>query len=225
MMRKNFDSQLSELHDELVVMGELCEKAIATAIAPLAKRNEDTKNIKLSDFEINEKEREIEQLCMRLLMQQQPVARDLREISSALKMVSDMERIGDQACDIADIAVHIIDKAPEPEEANLRKMAKEAAKMVNDSVDSFVARDVELARKVIEYDDVVDKWFYEVKNELIHKIAADSLNGEYYVDLLMIAKYLERVGDHATNIAEWVEYSITGKHRKNKHQTLSGGYL
>lgn len=215
-MRKNFDQQLSEMHNELVAMGELCENAIALAIAPLAKRNDEVKKIIVSDTEIDEKEREIEQLCMRLLMQQQPVARDLREISAALKMISDMERIGDQACDIADIAGYISAKDPCDEEAHLRKMAKEAAKMVNDSIDSFVARDVQLARKVIEYDDVVDKWFYEVKEELIRKIASDSANGEYYVDLLMIAKYLERVGDHATNIAEWVEYSITGEHRKYK---------
>ena len=215
MMRKNFDCQLSEMHDELVIMGELCEKAIAAAISPLGKRGGEAKAA-LSDSLINEKEREIEQLCMRLLMQQQPVAGDLREISAALKMISDMERIGDQACDIADIAVHITPNDPCPEESHLRKMAKDAAKMVNESIDSFVARDVELARKVICYDDIVDKWFYDIKAELICKIASDSENGGYYVDLLMIAKYLERVGDHATNIAEWVEYSITGEHRKYK---------
>ncbi len=215
-MRNNFNQQLSEMHKELVEMGELCEKAIAIAISPLANRSEDSKNIVVSDFEIDEKERDIEQLCMRLLMQQQPVARDLREISAALKMISDMERIGDQACDIADIAVHLADKEPEMEESHLKEMAKESAKMVNYSIDSFIARDVKLAWKVIEYDDIVDNWFYNVKNELIKKIASDSKNGEYYVDLLMIAKYLERVGDHATNIAEWVEYSITGEHRKYK---------
>lgn len=215
-MRNNFDQQLSEMHNELVAMGELCEKAIATAICPLANRAEGSRNVVVSDSEIDEKEREIEQLCMRLLMQQQPVARDLREISAALKMISDMERIGDQACDIADIVVHLVDNKPEIEEAHLREMAKESAKMVNYSIDSFVARDVKLARKVIEYDDIVDNWFYNVKKELIKKIASDSENGGYYVDLLMIAKYLERVGDHATNIAEWVEYSITGEHRKYK---------
>lgn len=215
-MRKNFDQQLCEMHNELVAMGELCEKAIAAAISPLGKRGDGVKIVSLSDSVINEKERDIEQLCMRLLMQQQPVARDLREISAALKMISDMERIGDQACDIADIAVHITENEPCPEETHLRKMAKDAAKMVNESIDSFVKYDVELARKVICYDDIVDKWFYEIKQELICKIATDSENGGYYVDLLMIAKYLERVGDHATNIAEWVEYSITGTHRKSK---------
>ena len=216
MMRKKFDCQLVEMHNKLVVMGELCEKAIADAIAPLARRNEAMQNITLSDDAIDDKEREIEQQCMRLLMQQQPVARDLREISAALKMISDMERIGDQACDIADIVVHIVDIEPSVEEAHLRKMATETVKMVNESVDSFVTRDVELARKVIEYDEVVDNWFYDIKKELICKIVSDSENGGYYVDLLMIAKYLERVGDHATKVAEWVEYSITGEHRKYK---------
>ncbi len=215
-MRNNFDMQLELLHEELTKMGCLCEKAIALAVNSLCERDAKGLDQAIStDMEIDEKERDIEQLCMRLLMQQQPVARDLREISSALKMISDMERIGDQASDIADIAEFIISESAE-DETHIRKMASEAVKMVTDSVDSFVRRDVELARSVIKYDDVVDKWFYDIKAELIRKIAADSKNGEYYVDLLMIAKYLERVGDHATNIAEWVEYSLTGEHRKYK---------
>ncbi|MPN40839.1 Phosphate-specific transport system accessory protein PhoU [bioreactor metagenome] len=151
---------------------------------------------------------------MMLLLQQQPVATVLRVISSALKMITDMERVGDQAADIAEISRFIIGNG-EVVNDDMKKMAKEAIKMVTDSVDSFVKKDLELARKVIAYDDVVDNWFTTLKKEIIEMIAKDSLRGEYYIDILMIAKYLERIGDHATNIAEWVEFSITGVRSKN----------
>ena len=166
-----------------------------------------------ADGEIDRMEREIEAFCMRLLLHQQPIARDLRQISSALKMISDMERIGDQASDIAEIAECISGQGTEGD-ALIREMAREAVKMVSDSVDSYVHGDLELARVVIQYDDVVDSWFDRIRQELIGEIAADNTVGEYCMDLLMIAKYLERIGDHAVNIAEWVEYSVTGEHRK-----------
>ena len=151
---------------------------------------------------------------MKLLLQQQPVATDLRVISSALKMITDMERVGDQASDIAEIAKIIIEGGHGINE-DMKKMAREAVKMVTDSVDSFVKKDLELARKVIAYDDVVDNWFSKMKKDVIEIISKDSSLGEYSIDLLMIAKYLERIGDHATNIAEWVEFSITGERSKN----------
>ena len=151
---------------------------------------------------------------MKLLLQQQPVATDLRVISSALKMITDMERVGDQASDIAEIAKIIIEGGHGINE-DMKKMAHEAVKMVTDSVDSFVKKDLELARKVIAYDDVVDNWFSKMKKDVIEMISKDSSLGEYSIDLLMIAKYLERIGDHATNIAEWVEFSITGERSKN----------
>ena len=156
-------------------------------------------------------ERAIEHLCLKLLLQQQPVARDLRTISSALKMISDMERIGDQATDIAEIA-QFIQGMHEQTNATLHTMAAAAIAMVKESVRSFVERDQTLARKVIDDDDLVDHLFDETKTQLITFIAHDAAHGEYYLDLLMIAKYLERIADHATNIAEWVLFSITGRH-------------
>ena len=156
-------------------------------------------------------ERDIETFCMRLLLQQQPVAKDLRAISSALKMISDMERIGDQAGDIAEIMAHLCDFDTQSR-LHIQDMARAAVKMVTDAVDAFVKKDLELARSVMKYDDVVDDLFDQVKAELIGLIGEDQNNGECCIDLLMIAKYLERIGDHATNIAEWVEFSITGQH-------------
>ena len=215
MMRDKFNEQMSTLHDEMVHMGSLCEKAISAAINALANNEETLISVVLeTDSEIDRREREIESLCLKLLLQQQPVATDLREISSALKMISDMERIGDQASDIAEIARYIIGHSNKNEQ-DIKSMAAEAVKMVNNSIDSFVRRDLELARSVIAYDDVVDDWFSRIKAEVIDAIGEDSGKGEYYVDLLMIAKYLERIADHATNIAEWVEYAITGARSKN----------
>ena len=210
-MRYRFDEQLELLNQELITMGSLCEEAISATSRALANGDvslaKKTNNL---EEKINQKEREIESLCLKLLLQQQPVAKDLRTISSALKMITDMERIGDQAEDIAEIIItaHI----SEPDDTfHIRAMADAAMKMVTDSIDAFVEKDIELARKVVEYDDVVDGYFDEVKKILIEKFTEAETNGEYTLDLLMIAKYFERIGDHAVNIAEWVIFSITGQ--------------
>ena len=209
-MRSRFDEQLTLLSRELIEMGALCEEVISMASRALMDGDATlARRVAPLDSEIDHKERSIESMCLKLLLQQQPVARDLRVISSALKMISDMERIGDQASDIADLT-GFIKKGNLRHRIHLRQMARETIKMVSDAVDSFVRKDLELARAVIDYDDVVDKLFTDVKSELISLVAADAENGELYLDLLMVAKYFERIGDHATNIAEWVEYSITG---------------
>lgn len=212
-MRNKFDSQLEKLNLELITMGALCEDAISASVKGFLDDDDALcrKALETED-EINRKERDIEGICMKLLLEQQPVARDLRVISSALKMISDMERIGDQAYDIAEIA-KFIKNSNVKSKIHIKDMAAAATKMVTDSVDSFVKKDVELARSVMVYDDKVDNLFDCVKDELVQLITEDKANGEFCIDLLMIAKYLERIGDHAVNIAEWVEYSITGTHR------------
>lgn len=212
-MRNKFDSQLEKLNLELITMGSLCEDAISASVKGFLDDDDALcrKAVETED-EINRKERDIESICMKLLLEQQPVARDLRVISSALKMISDMERIGDQAYDIAEIA-KFIKNSNVKSKIHIKDMAAAATKMVTDSVDSFVKKDVELARAVMAYDDKVDNLFNCVKDELVLLITEDKANGEFCIDLLMIAKYLERIGDHAVNIAEWVEYSITGTHR------------
>lgn len=212
-MRNKFDSQLEKLNLELITMGSLCEDAISASVKGFLDDDDALcrKAVETED-EINRKERDIESICMKLLLEQQPVARDLRVISSALKMISDMERIGDQAYDIAEIA-KFIKNSNVKSKIHIKDMAAAATKMVTDSVDSFVKKDVELARAVMAYDDKVDNLFNCVKDELVMLITEDKANGEFCIDLLMIAKYLERIGDHAVNIAEWVEYSITGTHR------------
>ncbi len=212
-MRNKFDSQLEKLNLELITMGALCEDAISASVKGFLDDDDALcqKAVETED-EINRKERDIESICMKLLLEQQPVARDLRVISSALKMISDMERIGDQAYDIAEIA-KFIKNSNVKSKIHIRDRAAAATKMVTDSVDSFVKKDVELARAVMAYDDKVDNLFNCVKDELVQLITEDKANGEFCIDLLMIAKYLERIGDHAVNIAEWVEYSITGTHR------------
>ena len=211
-MRNKFDLQLEQLHLELIKMGALCEEAISAGVKALLDGDQAMAEKTLQrERDIDQKERDVESLCMKLLLQQQPVARDLRTISSALKMISDMERIGDQATDIAEIA-QFIQGMHEQTNATLHTMAAAAIAMVKESVRSFVERDQTLARKVIDDDDVVDHLFDETKTQLITFIAHDAAHGEYYLDLLMIAKYLERIADHATNIAEWVLFSITGRH-------------
>ena len=212
-MRNKFDSQLEKLNLELITMGALCEDAISASVKGFLDDDDALcqKAVETED-EINRKERDIESICMKLLLEQQPVARDLRVISSALKMISDMERIGDQAYDIAEIA-KFIKNSNVKSKIHIKDMAAAATKMVTDSVESFVKKDVELARAVMAYDDKVDNLFDCVKDELVQLITEDKANGEFCIDLLMIAKYLERIGDHAVNIAKWVEYSITGTHR------------
>ena len=211
-MRNKFDEQLETLNREMINMGELCEHAIETAIkmAMDGASIEMKQDVLDTDSEIDRKEREIENICMKLLLRQQPVARDLRVISSALKMISDMERIGDQASDIVELADYIKNSKAK-HKIHLSEMAKEVIKMVTQSIDSFVNNDLYMARSVIISDDVVDNYFYDIKMKLIDLIGTDPQSGEEYVDILMIAKYLERIGDHATNIAEWVIFSITGQ--------------
>ena len=211
-MRNRFDEQLNNLNNELITMGALCEEAISSATKLLIDNDVKMKeNVLDADKQIDQKERDIETLCMKLLMQQQPVASDLRTISSALKMISDMERIGDQASDIAEIAVYAYGSGMQSE-THIADMARATIQMVTDSIDSFVKKDVNLAHTVIEHDNTVDDLFDKVKGELISAIENKAANAEALIDLLMIAKYFERIGDHAENIAEWVIYSITGKH-------------
>ena len=211
-MRNRFDQQLEKLNVELVTMGALCEDALTYAIKALFDRESDmAERAEEAEKQIDQMERDIESICMRLLLQQQPVARDLRVISSALKMIGDMERIGDQAADIAEI-VKYLKEDEVPNLGNLREMSDFAAGMVTASINSFVRQDLDLARKVILDDDVVDGYFEKVKEALIGLIADGDIDGAFLLDILMIAKYIERIGDHATNIAEWVVYSITGEH-------------
>ena len=211
-MRNRFDEQLNNLNNELITMGALCEEAISAAVKLLVDNDVKMKeSVWEADKQIDQKERDIETLCMKLLMQQQPVASDLRTISSALKMISDMERIGDQASDIAEIAEYA-NGCGMQSETHIADMARATIQMVTDSIDSFVKKDVNLAHTVIEHDNTVDDLFDKVKGELISAIENKAANAEALIDLLMIAKYFERIGDHAENIAEWVIYSITGKH-------------
>ena len=213
-MRSRFDEQLALLKRELIEMGALCEEVIALAAQSLAEGDTAlSARVSLLDEEIDRKEREIESLCLKLLLQQQPVARDLRQISAALKVITDMERIGDQAEDIAEIVAFLGGRGTEDSEL-LRGMARSAIRMVSGSVDAYVKQDVPLAEKVIAEDDVVDDYFTRVKKALISRIAADPEDGEFALDVLMIAKYFERIGDHAVNIAEWVIFSVTGEHKE-----------
>ena len=213
-MRSRFDEQLAQLNKQLIEMGALCEEVISMASRalmdgdlPLAAK------VAPLDAEIDQKERDIENLCLKLLLQQQPVAKDLRQISAALKMITDMERIGDQAEDIAEIIKFLNGRAVE-NGALIREMASAAIKMVTESVDAFVKHDIMLAEKVVSDDDIVDRYFDQVKQKLIERIAQQPADGEYALDLLMIAKYFERIGDHAVNLAEWVIFSVTGVHKE-----------
>ncbi|WP_302625341.1 phosphate signaling complex protein PhoU [uncultured Eubacterium sp.] len=212
-MRSKFDEQLENLNKEMIRMGKLCEQAIATAIKVTMDYSNEVLKIEVFDIdaEIDRKEREIENICMKLLLRQQPVAKDLRVISSALKMISDMERIGDQASDIVELAKYIKNSSIKYQ-VPLNDMANEVIKMVTNSIDSFVNKDLDMAKSVIISDDVVDNYFDDIKCKLISMITQRTDDGEEYIDILMIAKYLERIGDHATNIAGWVEYSILGTH-------------
>lgn len=212
-MRNRFDEQLALLNRELTQMGAMCEEVIAYAAKALTTG--DTSFIEKTvsiDNEIDEMERHIESLCLKLLLQQQPVAKDLRLISAALKMITDMERIGDQASDISEI-IQFLDGRTGAECEDISLMAQAAIKMVTESIDAFVNKDLDLAQAVIAHDDVVDDYFDKVKASLITMIAKMPEDGEYALDLLMIAKYFERIGDHAVNIAEWVEFSVTGVHK------------
>ena len=213
-MRNRFDQQLETLHQELIGMGAMCQEAIAAGAAALLDHDPAMAELAIArEVEIDRQEREIESLCMRLLLQQQPVARDLRTVSSALKMIGDMERIGDQAADIAEISRHLSSGCPLPGQIHIRDMAQAAARMVDGSVEAFIKKDLQAAQDVIQYDDVVDELFLRVKEELTELIRRDAAGAGEALDLLMAAKYLERIGDHAVNLAERVAYSITGKVR------------
>ena len=213
-MRNRFDEQLFELNREIIEMGAMCEEAIASAVKALTTGDmELAGKVKANSGAIDQMERDIEGRCMKLLLHQQPVARDLRLISAALKMITDMERIGDQAEDIAEIVTFLNGRTMEGMEL-IEEMARETIEMVTASVDAFVKKDVALAKKVIDQDDVVDDYFSRVKCGIISLITENHADGEFALDLLMIAKYFERIGDHATNIAEWVIYSVTGTHKE-----------
>ncbi len=212
-MRNRFDRQLCQLNDELIEMGGMIEKAIEDTIKALVTQDVELadKVIRMDD-DIDSQEREIENLCLKLLLQQQPVARDLRQISSALKMITDMERIGDHATDIAEITIELHEQPYIKKLDHIQQMAKETMVMLVESIEAFVNKDIDKARKVIARDDVVDDLFVSVKKELIDMIHEDVDYGAQAADLLMVAKYMERIGDHATNISEWVIFSITGSH-------------
>ena len=215
-MRSHFDEQLALLNRELIEMGALCEEVIAAAAKALMEGDTAlAAQVKPRAAGIDQKERDIESLCLKLLLQQQPVARDLRQISAALKMITDMERIGDQAEDIAEIISCMNGRTAENREL-LRSMSLAVIRMVTESVDAYVRRDTQLAEKVIADDDIVDGDFDQVKAALIQKISAHPEEGGYALDLLMIAKYFERIGDHAVNLAEWVVFSVTGEHKGEK---------
>ena len=212
-MRSRFDEQLSLLNKKMIEMGALCEELIARVAKALLEGDiEGANEAKLHGREIDQMEREIESICLKLLLQQQPVARDLRIISAALKMITDMERIGDQAEDIAEIIPFLGGRCG-AEFADFKPMAETTCKMVTDSIDAYVKGDLELAKAVSDHDDIVDEEFSKLKDTLIKVISENHADGEYAIDLLMIAKYFERIGDHATNIAEWVEFSVTGVHK------------
>lgn len=219
-MRNRLDQQLSQLYHNLIRMGAMCEEAIALAAQYLFEGDAAIgERVLHLDAEIDQMEKEIESFCLRLLLQQQPVARDLRQISAALKMITDMERIGDQASDIVEIIPYLGGKTGDAGNS-IRKMADAAIKMVVESVDAYVKGDLNLAYDVIQCDEVVDECFVRAKKNLTQMIAENRTDGEFALDLLMIAKYFERIGDHATNIAEWVEFSVTGVHKEDRYDDL-----
>lgn len=215
-MRNRLEEQLFELNREIIEMGALCEEAIAKTAKALSEGDiKLAEDIKTESGAIDRMERDIENRCMKLLLHQQPVARDLRLISAALKMITDMERIGDQTEDIAEIITFMKGRTIKETEL-IEQMAHETIQMVTESVDAFVKKEVSLAEKVIAQDDVVDNCFSDVKHSIITLIADNPADGEYALDLLMIAKYFERMADHAVNIAEWVIYSVTGTHKETE---------
>ena len=214
-MRTRFDEQLSQLNADLIDMGTMIEYAIESSASALISMDGALANrIVRFDHEVDHKERDIESLCLKLILHQQPIAKDLRFISAALKMITDMERIGDQAADIAEIVTMMLNDDPPRITDHFSEMARVTTRMVRQSIDAFVSRDVLLARQVVNTDDVVDSLFDDVRGELIDLLARNPDCGRQALDLLMIAKYFERIGDHATNIAEWVEFAITGIHKE-----------
>lgn len=214
-MRNRFDEQLDLLNQKLVAMGHMCEKIIILAADSFFEGQTQIDKISEIGKEINDYEREIESICMKLLLQQQPIARDLRQISSALKMITDMKRIGNQAENIVELAQNL-DSTYTENYASIGKMAEATIRMVKLSIEAFVKKDLEKAKDAKQYDDIIDEFFCIIKNSLIQIISENSSSGEYAIDVLMIAKYFERIGDHATNIAGWVEFSMTGLHTSKR---------
>ena len=213
-MRKRFDEQLNQLNQEMLQMGMMVEDSIQKAIEALLKQDvELAQSVMESDAQVDQKQKEIESICFTLLMQQQPVASDLRVISAALKMVTDMERIGDHAADISEMTIHLAYAPYIKNLDHIRQMASETMWMLIQSIEAYVEKDVKKATGVITHDDIVDELFAETKQELIDLIHKDKNNGEQATDLLMVAKYFERIGDHATNLAEWVIFSIDKRPR------------
>lgn len=216
--RSEFDRELENLHLDIIRMGGLIEDAIDKSISALEKRDKPlSEEIVANDKKIDDLERTIETECLRLLLRQQPVAKDLRAISTALKMITDMERIGDQASDIADLSLRFDDSQPFVSTVrHIPLMANIASQMVKSSIDSFVKSDVDAARAVMKRDDEVDNLFEKVKQDLISILVQKPEEADQCIDVLMIAKYLERIGDHAVNIGEWVEFFVTGEHKHAK---------
>ncbi len=216
-MRSRFEEQLGELKVNLIEMGGLIENAISMAVKALVGQDaEMAEKVMGEDDVVDNKEKFIESLCLRLILQQQPVAKDLRFISTALKMITDMERIGDQAADISELTIYLAKEEYIKKMVHIPQMGEATIKMVTESIDAFVKNDLELAKAVIEHDDVVDDLFSTVRNDLIALIRQDVNSSEQAMDLMMVAKYFERIGDHAVNIAEWVVFSITGEHKDKK---------
>ena len=212
-MRNHFNDQLAQLNRELTRMGSHCEEIIELVAKAMTGWEDDlVGRVTTLGADIDESERTIETLCLKLLLQQQPVARDLRQISAAMKMITDMERIGDQAEDIAEIITHLNCRV-ERESVQIREMAEATMQMVREAVDAYVRQDLDLAHTVMKHDDVVDDYFMQIRTSLIDIIRNNPNDGEYALDLLMIAQYCERIGDHCTNIAESVEFSVTGVHK------------
>ncbi|WP_294352734.1 phosphate signaling complex protein PhoU [uncultured Clostridium sp.] len=212
-MRTVFEKQLKEINNELIKMGELIKESVRIAIKGVVNKDKEVlESVITSDFKVNEKEKKIERLCLQVLLKQQPVAKDLRNVLATLKMITDMERIGDQAADICEVTLRLIKKNSAEKLDELQEVAKESMLMVMQSLEAFVKEDLDLAREVIKHDDVVDSLFLSIKKELIELMSEKVETGEEAANLLMIAKYFERIGDHSTNIAEWVIFSVTGKH-------------
>ena len=212
-MRNQFDRQLNTLNGELIQMGHMVEQAIEHAIEAMVHQDAEKARQNMEfDSEVDQQEKDIETLCMKLLMKQQPVARDLRLISAASKMITDMERIGDQAADISELALCLVNEKELPMMDRMKQMSQECMLMVMKALEAFVAKDIEMAKKVIARDDVIDAMFDDTKKEVIELIQNHGAGAEVATDLLMVAKYFERIGDHATNIAEWVIFSINLTH-------------
>ena len=214
-MRSRFDEQLRELNKEMIDMGRMIVQSIAMAIEALTDKDDIlAKRIMERDDQVDHAQKKIENICFNLLIQQQPVARDLRTVTAAMKMVTDMERIGDHAADISEMTILMGKESPIDKFQHINKMASETVIMLNHSIEAYVERNKEKAKEVIEHDNVVDQLFDEVKKDIINLIQKDSGDGEEALDLLMVAKYFERIGDHAVNIAEWVIFSVTGVHKE-----------